>query len=157
MKVSSSDLIGRPPRVVLAKPGMDGHNRGVRVVARILIDAGCEVIYLGIRRTAREIALAAATEDADVVGLSLLSGAHIALCADVRHALDEMGLNDIPIVCGGIIPIEDHEILLKNSVVAVFTPGASASAISATVLGLCGPETSDPLDAFRASQIEESL
>jgi methylmalonyl-CoA mutase, C-terminal domain len=135
--VSSSDH-GRttPPRVVLAKPGMDGHNRGVRVVSRILRDAGCEVIYLGIRRTPEEIAAVAVSEDADIVGLSLLSGAHIKLCAATRAALDEVGLQSTPIICGGIIPAEDHEVLLRESVAAVFTPGATAQDIRKVVFDL---------------------
>lgn len=152
--MSSSEVRAHSPRIVLAKPGMDGHNRGVRVVARILRDAGCEVIYLGIRRTAREIAMTAAAEDADLVGLSLLSGAHIALCAEVRQALDGVGLTDVPIVCGGIIPEEDHQLLLENSVVAVFTPGASAGAISSTVLRLCEQESENP-DPGASSQSSE--
>lgn len=136
--MSFSEDRSRPPRVVLAKPGMDGHNRGIRVVSRILRDAGCEVIYLGIRRTSDEIASVAIAEDADLVGLSLLSGAHVALCAEVRQALNSAGLEEVPIVCGGIIPLEDHPLLLRQSVAAVFTPGASAGQITRVVFDLCG-------------------
>jgi methylmalonyl-CoA mutase C-terminal domain/subunit len=118
-----------PVRVLLAKPGMDGHNRGIRVVARTLRDAGFEVIYLGIRRRPEHIAAAAIAEDVDVVGLSLLSGAHLTLCERTRNALDALGATDIRLVCGGIIPTEDHDALRAVGVSGIFTPGSRAEVI----------------------------
>jgi methylmalonyl-CoA mutase C-terminal domain/subunit len=115
--------------VLLAKPGMDGHNRGVRVVARALSDAGCEVIYLGVRRTPAEIVAAAVEEDVDIVGLSILSGAHVGLCREVRTLLDAANARDVILVCGGIIPDDDQPELFANGVRAVFTPGASLTSI----------------------------
>jgi methylmalonyl-CoA mutase, C-terminal domain len=126
------------PRIVLAKPGMDGHNRGVRVVARALVSAGCDVIYLGIRRTAQEIAAVAVQEDADAVGISLLSGAHVALCTAVRQALDAAGAIDVPLICGGIIPDEDFERMRQAGAQAIFTPGASLQTIAETVWKIFG-------------------
>lgn len=120
------------PKVLLAKPGLDGHNRGVRVVMRSLLEAGCEVIYLGIRRTPEAIASAAVEEDVDVVGLSLLSGAHLSLCRDVLAALAEAG-SDAPVVVGGVIPVEDHEDLKEMGISAVFTPGARLGDIEGEV------------------------
>jgi methylmalonyl-CoA mutase C-terminal domain/subunit len=130
--VSRSSLPVRA-RVVLAKPGMDGHNRGVRVVARALVHAGFEVIYLGIRRTPEEIASVAVQEDADIVGISLLSGAHLSLVTAVRKALDQAGAADVPLICGGIIPEEDFGQLEQAGAKAIFTPGASLQAITETV------------------------
>ena len=112
---------------------MDGHNRGVRVVARALSDAGCEVIYLGVRRTPAEIVSAAVEEDVDVVGLSVLSGAHVGLCRDVRMRLDASDARDVILVCGGIIPEDDQPELFANGVRAVFTPGASLASIRTTI------------------------
>lgn len=103
------------------------------MVARSLLDAGCEVIYLGIRRTSEEIAAVAVQEDADIVGLSLLSGAHVELCRTVRAALDGAGAKDIRLICGGIIPADDIPALRELGVQAVFTPGASLRVIRETV------------------------
>jgi methylmalonyl-CoA mutase C-terminal domain/subunit len=128
--------------VVLAKPGMDGHNRGVRVVARALVDAGCEVVYLGIRRTPADIALTAVEEDADIVGLSLLSGAHIELCRAVRASLDGAGAQDVRLICGGIIPADDIPALHEIGVRAVFTPGASLQSIRDAVWTLAADRRS---------------
>jgi methylmalonyl-CoA mutase, C-terminal domain len=130
------------PRIVLAKPGMDGHNRGVRVVASALVNSGCDVIYLGIRRSAEEIAAVAVQEDADAVGISLLSGAHVALCTAVRQALDAAGARDVPLICGGIIPDEDFELMRKAGARAIFTPGASLQAIAETIWHICGDRRS---------------
>jgi methylmalonyl-CoA mutase, C-terminal domain len=121
------------PRVVLAKPGMDGHNRGIRVIAQALKDAGCEVIYLGIRRSPEEIAAAAVQEDADIVGISLLSGAHLPLTRAVRASLDAAGAEDVVLICGGIIPAEDHAELSASGAQAIFAPGASLRDIERTV------------------------
>jgi methylmalonyl-CoA mutase, C-terminal domain len=112
---------------------MDGHNRGVRVVARALSDAGCEVIYLGVRRTPAEIVSAAVEEDVDVVGLSVLSGAHVGLCREVRMRLDAADARDVILVCGGIIPEDDQPELFANGVRAVFTPGASLASIRTAI------------------------
>jgi len=115
---------------------MDGHNRGIRVIAQALTESGCEVIYLGIRRTPEEIAAAAVQEDADIVGISLLSGAHLQLTRAVRNKLDEAGADDVPLICGGIIPAEDHEALTAAGARAIFTPGASLTEIEAAINGL---------------------
>jgi len=109
--------------VLTAKPGLDGHNRGIHVVNRALRDAGMEVIYLGVRREPEEIARAAVQEDVDVVGLSILSGAHMQLIPATLSALVGVGGNDIPVVVGGIIPDDDVEELLAKGVAAVFHPG----------------------------------
>ncbi len=130
------------PRVVLAKPGMDGHNRGIRVIAQALRDAGCEVIYLGIRRTAGEIAAIALQEDADIVGISLLSGAHVPLTRAVRESLDAVGAGDIPLICGGIIPAEDRPELEASGARAIFGPGASLHDIERAVRELASERRS---------------
>jgi methylmalonyl-CoA mutase, C-terminal domain len=116
-------------RVLLAKPGLDGHDRGVKVVARALRDAGMEVIYPGLRQTPDNIAEAALQEDVDVVGLSILSGAHMALVPRVAERLREAGLGDVLLVVGGIIPDEDVPALLASGVSAVFGPGTHTNAI----------------------------
>lgn len=130
--MSRSESVERRPRILLAKPGMDGHNRGIRVVSRALRDAGCEVIYLGIRRKPVEIAAAAEDEDADIVGLSLLSGAHVELTRQVADALSEIGLS-LPLLTGGIIPEHDHAAMRALGVEAIFGPGTSLKEISTTV------------------------
>ena len=100
-------MADRPIRVLIAKPGLDGHDRGAKVVARALRDAGMEVIYTGIRQTPEMIAEAALQEDVDVVGLSILSGAHMDLFPRIVEILKQKGLDDVLLVCGGIIPEED--------------------------------------------------
>jgi methylmalonyl-CoA mutase C-terminal domain/subunit len=122
-------------RVLVAKVGLDGHDRGVKVVARILRDAGFEVVYLGLFNTPEGVAAAARDEDVDVVGLSLLSGAHLTLAPAVVGALRAIGL-DVPVVVGGIVPDADRPELEAAGVAAVLTPGASADEIVATVRGL---------------------
>lgn len=119
----------RVPRVLIAKPGLDGHDRGAKVIARALRDAGMEVIYTGLRQTPEMIAEAALQEDVDIVGLSILSGAHMTLVPRVREALNASGLNDMPIMVGGIIPDEDREPLGNMGVAAVFGPGTSTEQI----------------------------
>jgi len=109
----------RPLRILIAKPGLDGHDRGAKVVARALRDAGFEVVYLGLRKTPREIAAAALQEDVDAIGLSVLSGAHLGLTRKVMAALGEEGL-DIPVIVGGTIPERDVEALRIAGVAAVF-------------------------------------
>ena len=124
----------RPPiRVLVAKPGLDGHDRGAKVVARGLRDAGMEVIYTGLHRSPAEIAEAALQEDAAVVGLSVLSGAHNGLVPQVLVALDERGMNDVLVIVGGIIPDSDAQTLCAHGVNRVFGPGSSVSEIAAYI------------------------
>ncbi|AGF78138.1 methylmalonyl-CoA mutase family protein [Desulfocapsa sulfexigens DSM 10523] len=118
-----------PFRVLIGKPGLDGHDRGAKFIARALRDEGFEVIYTGIRRTAAEIAATAIQEDVDVVGLSSLSGAHLRLFPQVVQELKDRGGADIPVLGGGVIPDEDIEILLKKGLNAIFTPGTAADTI----------------------------
>jgi methylmalonyl-CoA mutase C-terminal domain/subunit len=113
----------RKIRVLIAKPGLDGHDRGAKIVARALRDAGMEVIYTGLHQTADMIVQAAVQEDVDVIGLSLLSGAHMTLFKDVSRLLKKEGLNDVLIVGGGIIPDSDIPSLNKEGIAGVFGPG----------------------------------
>jgi methylmalonyl-CoA mutase C-terminal domain/subunit len=116
-------------RVLIAKPGLDGHDRGAKVIARALRDAGMEVIYTGLRQTPEMIAEAALQEDVDVVGLSILSGAHLALVPRIRQLMDENGLQDILLLIGGIIPDDDIPMLKEMGVSGVFGPGTNTEAI----------------------------
>lgn len=120
---------GKTLRVLIAKPGLDGHDRGAKVVARALRDAGMEVIYLGLHQTPEQVVQAAIDEDVDVVGLSVLSGAHMTLFARVLELLRERGAGDIKVVGGGIIPEEDVEQLLGMGVKMLFTPGTTTGEI----------------------------
>jgi methylmalonyl-CoA mutase C-terminal domain/subunit len=124
-------------RVLVAKVGLDGHDRGVKVVGRILRDAGFEVIYTGLQQTPEMVVAAARDEDVDVIGLSLLSGAHMTLVPRILDALRRQGL-DIPVVIGGIIPASDGAALKAAGVAAVLTPGASADEIVAAVTAATG-------------------
>ncbi|HEX6198065.1 MAG TPA: cobalamin B12-binding domain-containing protein [Jiangellaceae bacterium] len=119
----------RPRRVVVAKPGLDGHDRGAKVVARALRDAGVEVIYTGLHQTPEQIVEAAIQEDADAIGLSVLSGAHMTLFAKVIELLAERDASDIVVFGGGIIPEADIPLLDELGVAKIFTPGASTSDI----------------------------
>lgn len=119
----------RKIRILVAKPGLDGHDRGAKVVARALRDAGFEVIYTGIRQTPQMIVEAALQEDVDVVGLSILSGAHMALAPKVMDALRENGMTDILVLIGGIIPDEDVAALKAMGIKGVFGPGTSTQEI----------------------------
>jgi methylmalonyl-CoA mutase C-terminal domain/subunit len=110
-------------RVVIAKPGLDGHDRGAKVIARALRDAGMEVIYTGLRQTPEQIVAAALQEDADVIGLSILSGAHLHICPRVMELLEAKGLEDVLVVVGGIIPDVDIAKLHQMGVKGVFLPG----------------------------------
>jgi methylmalonyl-CoA mutase C-terminal domain/subunit len=112
-------------RVLVAKPGLDGHDRGAKVIARALRDAGFEVIYTGLHQTPEMVVRAAVEEDVHVVGLSILSGAHNALVPEILEGLKKEGLDDALILVGGIIPDEDFEPLKKLGVHMIFTPGAS--------------------------------
>jgi methylmalonyl-CoA mutase C-terminal domain/subunit len=116
-------------RVLVAKPGLDGHDRGAKVIARALRDAGMEVIYTGIRQTPEMIAEAALQEDVDVVGMSILSGAHMALFPKVMELLRENGLDDVLVVVGGIIPDEDVPTLHEMGIKGVFGPGTPTDTI----------------------------
>jgi methylmalonyl-CoA mutase, C-terminal domain len=123
MAVADAPPLARPIRVLVAKPGLDGHDRGAKVVAAALRDAGMEVIYTGLHQTPEMIATAAVQEDADVVGLSILSGAHMTLFPRVRALLDEMERPDILLTGGGIIPEEDMAALGAKGVGKLFGPG----------------------------------
>ena len=119
-------------RVVLAKLGLDGHDRGIKVVARILRDAGMEVIYLGLRQTTDSIIAAAEQEDADAIGLSMHNAGHLTLSANMLTALEKADL-PIPVIVGGIIPEQDTEALMKSGVAAILGPGASAEEVAQAV------------------------
>ncbi len=110
-------------RVVIAKPGLDGHDRGAKVIARALRDAGMEVIYTGLRQTPEQIVAAALQEDADVIGLSILSGAHNHICPEVLRLLRARGLDDVLVVVGGIVPDVDAQALKAQGIAEVFLPG----------------------------------
>jgi methylmalonyl-CoA mutase C-terminal domain/subunit len=112
-------------RVIIAKPGLDGHDRGAKVIARALRDAGMEVIYTGLRQTPEQIVSAALQEDADVIGLSILSGAHNSICRHLMELLTQKGLKDVLVVLGGIIPDADLPGLKAMGVSAVFRPGTA--------------------------------
>jgi methylmalonyl-CoA mutase C-terminal domain/subunit len=112
-------------RVVIAKPGLDGHDRGARVIARALRDAGMEVIYIGLRQTPEQIVAAALQEDADVIGLSILSGAHMHICPRLMSLLEAQGLLDVLVVVGGIIPALDIPKLNEIGVRGIFLPGTT--------------------------------
>ena len=126
-------MTDRKIRVLVAKPGLDGHDRGAKVVARALRDAGMEVIYTGIRQTPEMIAEAALQEDVDVVGLSILSGAHMALCPRVVELLQAQDMADVVVLVGGIIPDDDVAPLQALGVKGVFGPGTSTGEIVAFI------------------------
>jgi methylmalonyl-CoA mutase, C-terminal domain len=119
----------RKIRVVIAKPGLDGHDRGAKVIARALRDAGMEVIYTGLRQTPEQIVSAALQEDADVIGLSILSGAHNHICPRVMELLKQQGLDDVLVVIGGIIPDVDIPRLRDIGISGIFLPGTPMQAI----------------------------
>ena len=122
-----------PIRIVVAKPGLDGHDRGAKVIARALRDAGHEVIYTGLHQTPEQIVETAIQEDADVIGLSVLSGAHMTLFKKLIELLDERDARDIVVIGGGIIPEDDIPLLKELGVAQVFTPGATTTEIVAWV------------------------
>ncbi|MFH1084605.1 MAG: cobalamin B12-binding domain-containing protein [Chloroflexota bacterium] len=124
-------MVDKPIRVLVAKPGLDGHDRGAKVIARTLRDAGMEVIYTGLRQTPEMIAEAALQEDVDIVGLSILSGAHMSLVPRVLALLRAEGLEDVIVVVGGIIPDEDAAALKTLGVHAVFGPGTNTGDVVA--------------------------
>jgi methylmalonyl-CoA mutase C-terminal domain/subunit len=120
-------------RILIGKPGLDGHETGAKIVAKMLIDAGYEVIYTGTRQTPKMIVRSALEEDVDVIGLSLLSGAHFELCSRVLDLMREQGVDDIPVIVGGIIPAEDIPKLTAIGVRAVFGPGSGSREIVGTI------------------------
>jgi len=124
-----SRVLSSPYRVIIAKPGLDGHDRGAKVVARALRDAGFEVIYTGLHQSPGGVANTALQEDVDAVGLSILSGAHRSLFPAVRKQLDERGLQDVLLFGGGIIPQADHEFLEAEGATAIFGPGTDTGEI----------------------------
>jgi methylmalonyl-CoA mutase C-terminal domain/subunit len=121
--------VARKIRVVIAKPGLDGHDRGAKIIARALRDAGMEVIYTGLHQTPEQIVETAIQEDADAVGISILSGAHMTLVPRILDGLKENGADDILVVVGGTIPREDSDALKQLGVAEVFGPGAGMSEI----------------------------
>jgi methylmalonyl-CoA mutase C-terminal domain/subunit len=127
--------VKRQYRVVVAKPGLDGHDRGIKVIARALRDAGFEVIYTGLFQTPEQVAEAALQEDADAVGLSVLSGAHMTLFPRVMEELARRGLDDVLVFGGGIVPGEDITALQDLGVAALFTPGAPIGEITTWLEG----------------------
>lgn len=126
-------MTGRPLRILIAKPGLDGHDRGAKIIARALRDAGMEVIYTGLHQTAEMVVEAALQEDVDAVGLSILSGAHMPLFTAIVNMLRERGGEDVVVFGGGIIPDADADALKAAGVQAIFTPGASTEDIVAWV------------------------
>jgi methylmalonyl-CoA mutase, C-terminal domain len=121
--------VARKIRVVIAKPGLDGHDRGAKIIARALRDAGMEVIYTGLHQTPEQIVETAIQEDADAVGISILSGAHMTLVPRIVEGLREHGADDVVVIVGGTIPKEDAAALRELGVAEIFTPGAPLSAI----------------------------
>jgi methylmalonyl-CoA mutase, C-terminal domain len=126
-------------RILIAKPGLDGHDRGAKIIARALRDAGFEVIYTGLHQTPEMIVEAALQEDVDAIGLSILSGAHMTLLPAIMRQLRERGAGDVPLFGGGIIPPEDIAELKQQGVLEVFTPGASTDDIISWARGTLRP------------------
>lgn len=133
----------RKIRVLIAKPGLDGHDRGAKLIARALRDAGMEVIYTGLRQTPQMIAEAALQEDVDMIGLSILSGAHMGLVPRLMDSIRELGLQDVHVFLGGIIPDEDVPALLEMGVKAVYGPGTSTTQVIADVRNLVSGQEKD--------------
>lgn len=131
------------PRVLIAKPGLDGHDRGAKVVARALRDAGMEVIYTGLRQTPEMVVEAALQEDADAIGLSILSGAHLPLVQRIMALLQAQEMQDVPVFLGGIIPAEDTETLQAMGVSGIFGPGSSMDEIVAFIWDKIGTRRGD--------------
>jgi methylmalonyl-CoA mutase, C-terminal domain len=131
-----------PIRVLVAKPGLDGHDRGAKIIARALRDAGMEVIYTGLRQTPEMIVNAALQEDVQVIGLSILSGAHNAIVPRVMELLREKEMTDVKVVVGGIIPDEDAKALEQQGVIKVFQPGAPLDSVVELIRAACAREAS---------------
>ena len=124
-----NDLLARPIRVLVGKPGLDGHDRGAKVIARALRDSGMEVIYTGIRQSPQMIAQAASQEDVDVIGMSILSGAHLEILPEIMSLLKDQGMDDVIVVVGGIIPEVDRQPLKDLGIAEVFGPGTTTGSI----------------------------
>ena len=122
-------MSGRPIRVLVGKPGLDGHDRGAKVIARALRDSGMEVIYTGIRQSPQMIAQAASQEDVDVIGMSILSGAHLEILPEIMSLLKDQGMDDVIVVVGGIIPEVDRQPLKDLGIAEVFGPGTTTGSI----------------------------
>jgi methylmalonyl-CoA mutase, C-terminal domain len=133
-------MADRPIKVLIAKPGLDGHDRGAKVLARGLRDEGFEVVYTGLRQTPEMVATAALQEDVDVVGLSILSGAHMTLVPRVCRLLKEAGMDDVLVVIGGIIPDEDVPALKEAGVAATFGPGTTIAEVAAFLRANARPQ-----------------
>ena len=127
--MQENDLSVRPIRVLVGKPGRDGHDRGAKVIARALRDAGMEVIYTGIRQSPQMIAQAASQEDVDVIGMSILSGAHLEILPEIMSLLKDQGMDDVIVVVGGIIPEVDRQPLKDLGIAEVFGPGTTTGSI----------------------------
>jgi methylmalonyl-CoA mutase C-terminal domain/subunit len=136
-----SEGSGRNIRVVVAKPGLDGHDRGAKIIARALRDAGMEVIYTGLHQTPEQIVATVIQEDADAIGLSILSGAHMTLVPRVVELLKEQGAEDVVLTVGGTIPNDDIPELKKLGVAEIFTPGASTDEIVDFIRGAAAERT----------------
>ena len=136
--------VERPYRVVVAKAGLDGHDRGIKVIARALRDAGFEVIYTGLFQTPAQVAEVVLQEDADAVGLSVLSGAHQPLFTQLTAAMAERGLDDVVVFGGGIVPDDDLAALYGLGVAKIFTPGAAMASITEWLAGALDARASDP-------------
>lgn len=134
-----------PPRILVAKPGLDGHDRGAKVIAAALRDAGMEVVYTGLRASIPSIAAAAVQEGVDLIGLSILSGAHLAICEALQRELAERGAADLPVVVGGVIPEADRKRLRELGVRAVFGPETPLREIVEGVRRLVEGEATEPL------------
>ena len=132
MRVAGRRLraVAKKIRVVIAKPGLDGHDRGAKIIARALRDAGMEVIYTGLHQTPEQIVETAIQEDADAVGISILSGAHMTLVPKVTAKLREAGMDDVLVVVGGIIPDDDQAALRESGVAATFGPGTTIAEVA---------------------------
>jgi methylmalonyl-CoA mutase C-terminal domain/subunit len=135
LQYSLADVSPGKIRVLIAKPGLDGHDRGAKIIARALRDAGMEVIYTGLRQTPEMIASAAEQEDVDVIGLSILSGAHNTICPDLMKLLHSKGMDDVAVLVGGIIPEADIAGLKKVGIAGIFLPGTSTQEIVEFVRG----------------------
>ena len=129
MSAASFSASAPPIRVLVAKPGLDGHDRGAKVIARALRDAGMEVIYTGLRQTPEQVVNAALQEDVEFIGLSILSGAHTAIIPRVMKLLEQNEMDDVQVILGGIIPDEDIDAMERLGVAAVFQPGTSLESI----------------------------
>jgi methylmalonyl-CoA mutase C-terminal domain/subunit len=139
--MSTESQSARKIRVVVAKPGLDGHDRGAKIIARALRDAGMEVIYTGLHQTPEQIAATVVQEDADAIGLSILSGAHMTLVPRVVELLNEQGADDVVLTVGGTIPNDDIPELKKLGVAEIFTPGASTDEIVEFIRGAVAERT----------------